>query len=334
MRVRFPSPAPTRKRRSTGLTRSPSSPRRWTHAPAASTTRPKTPGHPGHPPAARRSPPSSPATPRATGRHQNSPECSTSTPPPPGHPAPRMVSARLLHPHRPGTYRLNTPTRHHPRQPHPTPNYAALAGDRLRRPLTRHPLTWKSARERRRLGAGPISTIFAAQVATWLSAAQPCLTESVTVWQLCQMGTQLLGEVRVELDGPVEVGQRLVVTLHQSIVCPAASDSPGVARVKLDGPVEVGQRLVVTLHFLEGLPAGSDGPGVAGVKLDGPGEVGERLVVTLHQAVGLPAAGDSPGVAGVKLDGPGEVGQRLVVTLHFLEGLPAAGNGPPNCHTP
>jgi len=173
MRVRFPSPAPTRKRRSTGLTRSPSSPRRWTHAPAASTTRPKTPGHPGHPPAARRSPPSSPATPRATGRHQNSPECSTCTPAPLATQLREWSLLGFFTHTGPGTYRLNTPTRHHPRQPHPTLNYAALASDRLRRPLTRHPLTWKSApaRERRRLGAGPISTIFAAQVATWLSAA-------------------------------------------------------------------------------------------------------------------------------------------------------------------
>ena len=117
MRVRFPSPAPTRKRRSTGLTRSPSSPRRWTHAPAASTTRPKTPGHPGHPPAARRSPPSSPATHRATGRHENSPKCSTSTPAiwPPSSangpcsafsPAPAWAPTGSTRRHR-----------HHPRQP-------------------------------------------------------------------------------------------------------------------------------------------------------------------------------------------------------------------------
>src|SRR5262249_52182688 len=173
MRVRFPSPAPTRKRRSTGLTRSPSPPRRWPHAPAASTTRPTPRGHPPAPPAPTRPPPPPPATPRATGRHQTSPECSTCTPAPLATQLREWSLLGFFTHTGPGTYRLNTPTRHHPRQPHPTLNYAALASDRLRRPLTRHPLTrkWAPARRRRRLGAGPISTIFAAQVATWLSAA-------------------------------------------------------------------------------------------------------------------------------------------------------------------
>src|SRR5262249_47583889 len=51
MRVRFPSPAPTRKRRSTGLTRSPSPPRRWTHAPPHLLHAQKPPATPAtHPP--------------------------------------------------------------------------------------------------------------------------------------------------------------------------------------------------------------------------------------------------------------------------------------------
>src|SRR5215813_3463206 len=98
---------------------------------------------------------------------------------------------------------------------------------------------------------------------------------------------------------------------------------PGEVRVELDGPGEVGERLVVTLYFLESLPAGSDGPGVAGVKLDGPVEVGQRLVVTLHQADGLPAAGDSPGVAGVMLGGPFVFGQRPDTALYTFARLHA-----------
>ena len=124
---------------------SPSTPRRWTPVPAASTTRPKTPGHPGHPPAASASLPSSPASPTATGRHANSPECSTSTPAtwPPSS-ANRPCSASSPTP----AWAPTGSTRRHrrqPRQPHQTLNYAALACDRLRRPLTRWPLTRRLA---------------------------------------------------------------------------------------------------------------------------------------------------------------------------------------------
>src|SRR5215475_14399255 len=171
MRVRFPSPAPTRKRRSTGLTRSPSPPRRWTHAPPHLLHAQKPPATPAtHPPPEdhrhhHQPPPARLDATRTRPNAQRAPPLATQL---------REWSLLGFFTHTgPGTYRLNTPTRHHPRQPHPTLNYAALASDRLRRPLTRHPLTWKSARERRRrrLGANPISTIFAAQVATWLSAA-------------------------------------------------------------------------------------------------------------------------------------------------------------------
>jgi hypothetical protein len=105
-------------------------------------TSPPGPGRRSRPPAARRSPRSSPASPRATGHHANSPERSTSTPapsPPSSGNGPCSASSPAPGWAPTGSTRRH---RHHPRQPDPTLNYAALARDRLRRPLTRCPLTW------------------------------------------------------------------------------------------------------------------------------------------------------------------------------------------------
>src|ERR1022692_1036618 len=126
---------------------SPCAPRPWAPAdPAAAATPPPRPARPSHPPGGSSSPPSSPASPRGHGAATNSPSTCTSSPAtcsPSSENGPASASSPA--PDSAPTRSTRRPALH-PRQLHPTLNYAALLPQVIRRCLDRGRLRPRQAR--------------------------------------------------------------------------------------------------------------------------------------------------------------------------------------------
>src|SRR5260370_810015 len=116
----------------------------------------------------------------------------------------------------------------------------------------------------------------------------------------------------IEGDGPVKVGQRLLVALHPAIGLPSACYRPGIFLMQGDGSVKVGQRLLVAFHLAVGLASVGYRPSELLIQRNGPVKVSQRLLVALHQPIRLSSVGYRPSELLIESDGPVEVSQLLL----------------------
>ena len=90
---------------------------------------------------------------------------------------------------------------------------------------------------------------------------------------------QGVGIVGLELEGLVEIGDRLVILLPLGLGKAAAGVSPGVPRVELEHSRKVVDRFAELFLVSPGVAANAVCVGVLGIEPDGLVEIGDGLVV-------------------------------------------------------
>ncbi len=120
-------------------------------------------------------------------------------------------------------------------------------------------------------------------------------------------GIRVLG---IELDGFVEVGDRLVVLLFPGVGQAAAAIGERVLGLELDDPAEIGDGLVEPLLLDPGVAAEGIELGALGIDANGLPEIGDGLVVFALIPPGESALDVGAGVVRIEADRLVEIGDR------------------------